>query len=216
MIVLCILFCGIAASVTLAIAFVYLAWWQALIASGITALAGLIFVVLAVRWAIRVVARQAMRAFEVKSRVLRGARLEVHDIQPLPLALPGSPQRWYELEVSVIPDPQQQGPIPHWNSRDLVFVPADVPPPTTTLRKRRRVVPVPEIRPNRIRLCAPNSLDGQIAGPGRLRIVAGFPPNVREVSLRYFYEQFGRISLVPHASAEPSEPPLEPATPVAG
>ena len=132
-------------------AFIYLKWWQALLAS----LATFIVMLYGMRWlalsTLKGMARMAGDLMEVKSRVLRGATIDLHSIKPVPPP-PGelegaaaSPdpeddrtpddvaedtqwvmnQNWYEIELTLFPDAKAAGLMEHWDLFDLRLVPRD-------------------------------------------------------------------------------------------
>ena len=87
-------------------AFVYLQWWQAILASAAT----LVMLVLAGKFVIRYfvgsLADIAKRMFEGKSRVLRNATADVHSVKPS--ALPQEVAEWIEHAEIPSTDPDEE------------------------------------------------------------------------------------------------------------
>lgn len=187
-------------------AFRYLDWWQALLVSAGTFLA----LVLAGRWLVRHAVRTTVTRFgeaatkgliDVKSRVLRGAAVDVHAVRPVRSG-ERPDLRWYEIEATIFPDPSQAGPMSHWDVGDLRLVPADVAPPTPFTRRESE-----EYEPRELVLVEDGKpvilVDGKVTGPRRLRFRVGVPHAVHDLQFRYYLEQFGPFRLAAHPALPP-------------
>ncbi|HET6575946.1 MAG TPA: hypothetical protein VFG68_20260 [Fimbriiglobus sp.] len=186
-------------------AFRYLDWWQALFVSAGTFL----LLVSAGRWLVRHAVRMTITRFgeeatkgliDVKSRVLRGATVDVHAVRPAHAG--DRPElRWYEIEATIFPDPSQTEPMSHWDVDDLRLVPASAVLPAPFASRED------EYEPHELVLVEDGKpvipVDGKVTGPRRLRFVVGVPSAVRDLQFRYFFEQFGPFRL----SANPALPP---------
>lgn len=199
-------------------AFVYLEWWQAILASGAT----FVLVVVGLKYLFRSVVgnlgEMAKGMFDEKSRVLRNAAVDVHAVRPTDppeeftrtaddpdadefdraeAAADLTNLRWYEVEATVFPDASQAGGMAHWDLDDLRLVAADTPPP--------RPFDDPDAdEPTDYGLYdlrviedgeAVTPEDAKPSGPRRLRFVVGLPASVREAKFQYYFEQFGQIRL---------------------
>ena len=116
-----LLLAGLFAYVTATVAaFVYLRWWQAILASAVT----LGLIVLSAQLLIKTVFRRlgamAAQADDVESDEFDRAEAAA-DLQNL---------RWYEVELTVFPDPAAGEPRDQWSPNALVLVPAGAKPPT--------------------------------------------------------------------------------------
>lgn len=178
-------------------AFVYLQWWQAILASTVT----FILCVLATQWMVKSTFRQftemAKEAMSGPTRVLRGATADVHSVKftdpPREAADTGDlqPPRWYLIEVTIFPDPQQAKPTDSWSVYTLSLVPSD---PRTSDEDTSGPVELYDMQllTNGV---AADPRDGIVTGPQRLRFVAGVPREVRAVQFAYGFERFGLIRL---------------------
>jgi hypothetical protein len=132
-------------------AFRYLEWWQAILASAATFILILFGAKLLIKSVIGNLGNLAKGLFETKSKVLRGATIQVHSVRPTePPAdavaaatgdgepgededegeKPADPRdlSWYEIETTIFPDQNEAGPMTHWDIDDLRLVPIDAPP----------------------------------------------------------------------------------------
>jgi hypothetical protein len=193
-------------------AFVYLKWWQAILASAAT----FVLMIWGTSFLIRTVVGgflgAAKQMFEVKSKVLRNAKVEVHavDLTDAPADWsdhefdedndPDDPPpdlNWYRIDATIIPDPASAGGMTHWDLSDLTLVEASafVPSGITEMTADEGdgfipsetvlVIDGAEVEP-----------DGpKLLGTQRLRMVVGLPESWREAKFRYYFESFGRIRL---------------------
>ena len=103
-----------------------LPWWGALL---FIAGEALLLVKLAPKLGNFVVSRLGMGLFEIKSKVLRGAQLQVHSCEPTepigpPVDAPGDePELCVRLEGTITPNPKHEGPMHLWDPWDLIVVP---------------------------------------------------------------------------------------------
>lgn len=173
-------------------AFVYLQWWQAILASVVT----FILCAQATQWMIKATFRQftemAKEVMSGPTRVLRGATADVHSVKltdpprEVTDAADLQPPRWYQIEVTIFPDPQQAKPTDSWNVHTLALVPSD--------ENASGPVELYEIQVLANGVAA-DPRDGSVTGPQRLRFVASLPRQVRAVQFAYGFERFGLIHL---------------------
>lgn len=207
-------------------AFVYLVWWQAILAS-----LGAFF---AISWLAKKLVLSSLKSMlrfandfvEVKSKVLRGATIDVHSVKPIappqreldavaepdldPKEQPTpeeiaediawvKDQNWYEIELTLFPDPKASGPMEHWDLYDLRLVPKHAKAIDLLTTSEMGDGAEDEVYFSDIQVidngvaCEPE--DGKFVGPARLRLTAGFPKNESEFKFRYYLEQFGLIRL---------------------
>ena len=203
-------------------AFVYLEWWQAILASAATFLLMIFGAKLLIRTAIGRVGEFAKEMFRTKSRALQGATVDVHHIHPTSapeeleqLADSDDPEddqfdraearaevdenNWYEVEVTIFPDPNSPGPMTHWDLDDLRLVPLDAPPPDPFGMGENE--PPDEFPLRDVELIengvASSPDESKLQGPQRLRFVVGVPKTLRAVKFQYYFEHFGMIRLTP-------------------
>lgn len=194
-------------------AFRYLEWWQAILASAAT-FGMLVFgAKLLIKSFLGNLGNMAKGLFEIKSKVLRGATVQVHSVRPtaVPADLvpeepgddadedeepPADPRdlAWYEVDATIFPAGDTGTPMTHWDLDDLRLVPFDAPAADLD-------DDVPEAEMHGLRVVAdgePAEPDGsKFLGPQRLHFTAGLPKGVRAAKFRYYFEDFGRIEL-PH------------------
>jgi len=203
--------------------FVYLVPWQAILASMTT----FIFLVIANKFIIKAMIRKTIGnvgnsfkgLFDVKSKVLRGATVDVHSVRPAAppaevLEQADDPDlseferaeaaadlqnlRWYEVEATIFPDPNQGGPMHGWDLADLAMVPWGTPEPKPFNDSQAEEEDL-NVQVNDLKVV----IKGEALQPGspkvqgiqRLRFTVGAPRHVRELTFRYYFEQFGRVRL---------------------
>ena len=178
-------------------AFVYLEWWQAILVSFGTFLLIVYAGKVMVRSAVARITNFATELFRVKSRVLKGATVDVHSVRsvPAPEQDDDEPElAWYEVEATIFPA-NAPGPMTHWDLDDLRLVPAN------TLDRIGLNSPddEQEIGFDRVWLIengeALEPQQSKFHGPQRLRFTTGLPKGVTAWKFRYYFEQFGRIEL---------------------
>ena len=184
-------------------AFVYLEWWQAILVSFATFMLLVYGAKLMVRSAVARIKNFASELFRVKSRVLRGATVDVHTLRPVPAPEEFEPEDdtqpvmldWFEIDATIFPAPNAAGPMNDWDIDDLRLVPIDEPDrePLESAEIEN------EIGFNRIAIVengvASEPDQSKLHGPQRLRLVAGLPRGIRVWKFRYYFEQFGRVEL---------------------
>jgi hypothetical protein len=206
-------------------AFRYLEWWQAIIASAITFFLMVFGAKMLIKSFLGNLGNLAKGLFETKSKVLRGATIQVHSVSPTEVpaeALPSEEDEeeetdpddedeegekptdprdlsWYQIETTIFPDQNAAGPMTHWDIDDLRLVPSDAPP--MSMDDDDNEGDRPEFDLLEVRVVTdgqPQEPDGsKFLGPQRLRFKSGFPKGVREVKFQYYFENFGVIPLTP-------------------
>jgi hypothetical protein len=218
-------------------AFVYLPWWAAVLTSALTFVSLVAGGKMLGRWWVRSLVGRAgdvaQGMFDVKSRVLRGATVDVHSVRPADpprelvewartvheegdaderadAAAQVEDRAWYQFEVTIFPDPAAAGPMGHWDLDDLRVVPAGARP-----RKifdadgddgsgEESELHEPRVIQDGV---AVEPVDAKFTGPQRLRFVAGLPKGVKEAQFRYYFEDFGAIRI---PQALPGRGPVTP------
>jgi hypothetical protein len=205
-------------------AFVYLPWWAAVPTSALTFIGLVLGGKLLGRWWIRSLMNRAgdmaQGVFDVKSRVLRGATVDVHAVRPAdpPRELVEwvrsvheegdaderaearaqvEDRAWYQFEVTIFPDPTAAGPMESWDLDDLRVVPAGSEPRKPFDTDDDGSDEESELHDARViengEAAEPDG--AKFHGPRRLRFVAGVPKGAKEAQLRYYFEQFGSIRI---------------------
>ncbi len=203
---------GAFVAVTVA-AFVNLEWWQAILAS--MSFLAMMFLggKYLLRTAIRSWGEQLTRMTTGQSLVLRNATIQVHKVQRSdpPRELTDEDEfddddpdtqrerneevlgkTWYKIEMTVFPNPDIEESVNPWSPETLVFVPWDSEPPTNMLTD---FASEDVIHPDRIKRISDSKDDEETKGPQRLLFLIGAPNELRDLAVRYFTEQFGRIRL---------------------
>jgi hypothetical protein len=207
-------------------AFVYLPWWAAVPVSALTFVSLVVGGKMLGKWWLRSLVGRAgdvaQGMFDVKSRVLRGATVDVHAVRPAdpPRELVEwarsaheegdvneradaiaqvEDRSWYQFEVTIFPDPGAAGQMAHWDLDDLRLVPAGVAPPRMfdagggdEADDGESELHDPRVIQDGV---AAEPVDAKFQGPQRLRFVAGVPKGVKEAQFRYYFEQFGSIRI---------------------
>jgi len=211
--------------------FVYLDWWQAILAS----LGTFLLLIFVAKQVIRSTFRNLRKAAEGmltrKSAPLRGATVEVHAVRPAAMpeevrdevrqvidaddlddeareALPDyANYQWCEVEATVFPQAGDTPTFAQWNVEGLVLVPIDAPK-LDFLGSDDADAPQFDLRG--VRLVADGTAtepDGEgLAGPQRLRFTVGVPRGTRLLKFQYFFEQFGRVELPSTLGLPPAKP----------
>jgi hypothetical protein len=103
--------------------------------------------------------------------------------------------KWYTFDVTITPDRVQHSEFGHWDIDDLVLVPFDAVF-AEGLEDLDRADEFALINTRIVESGRDTEFDeAKVAGPRRLRFVAGIDENVRTVKFRYYFEGFGRIPL---------------------
>lgn len=204
-------------------AFVYLEWWQAILVSGFTFLFLIAVARVLVQMAVGKVGNMAKALFDTKSRVLRGASVQVHAVRPstppaevlqagnaLP---PGEDDEeearaavdaavaaarnlhWFEVEATIFPATPRPSPMTHWDIDDLRLVPLGAKPIAWT--DNTADDDENEFGLHEILIVADgravSPADSKFEGPQRLRFRVGVPPGLRAAKFQYYFEQFGEV-----------------------
>lgn len=195
-------------------AFVYLQWWQAILA--IVAFLAVIFLggKFLLRTAISAWGEQIAKMTAGQSVVLRNATVQVHKVQradpprelteedefddsdPESLAERNEEvlgKTWYKIEMTVFPNPDIEESVNPWSPESLAFVAWDRDPPKNLLTE---AMDDAILHPDRMKRMTEGSEDAdELKGPQRMLFLVGVPNEVRDLAVRYFTEQFGRIKL---------------------
>ena len=167
----------------------------------------------------RRVERFADAVVEGKSRVLRGASVEVHGVEPLPIGvldvLRGGatdevegPTRLVLADLTVTPIPRVRAPFAAWDPSELLVV-APSPPGTRRALADEQALGCVE----RVEIFRDDAFheddEGRITGTQRLRLTLRCHADAKRVALRYWLESLGELELpAPVAVAAPDETPV--------
>jgi hypothetical protein len=201
-------------------AFYYLEWWQAILASGVMFLLIVFSAKLLIQTAIGRFGEKFKEMMDAQSRVLRGATVDVHAVRPTApprelLEAADDPDadeydraeaaadlqnlRWYEIELTVFPDPAAAGPVKYWDLYQLQLVPGNAPPPGPMGAYGDDEDDPREVTVHGVQKVedgeAVDVEDGNVTGPQRLRLTAGVPRGVKGLKFQYQFEQFGEVRL---------------------
>ena len=192
----------------------YLPWW------GIAL--GLVGVYLAVRFGLKFVVLRMLRSlflipFKAKGAVLRGARAEVHSIEPAEPpadrvaedevtvgdADPAGgatqvlvPREYYLVDVTITPR-SAPGPFVLWEPGELLLIRADARVGLNDLDEGSRAEDVQVVEGDR----SGDGGDGKYHGPLRVKFLFGVRPGEsRDYKFRYYFEAFGAV-ILPDAAA---------------
>lgn len=194
-------------------AFVYLEWWQAILA--IAAVLAILFVggKFLLKTAIAAWGEQLTKMTAGQSLVLRNATIQVHKVQRAdpprelteedefddddPEALAERNEEvlgktWYKIEMTVFPNPDIEESVNPWMPESLVFVPFDREPPKNMLAD---AIDDALILPDRLKVITDVPAEDERSGPQRVLFLVGVANEVHDLAVRYFSEQFGRIRL---------------------
>ena len=152
-------------------AFVYLKWWQALIASAVSLALVVVAAQVLIRTVIGRLGAMARTVMEQHARALKGATVDVHSVRavvpPADLAVPADDLadeddsagretlRWVQVELTIFPDPATTDPTDTWHPDALTLVSATAKPPSLLAARRRRV------RPARVDRAGERRADGE-------------------------------------------------------
>ena len=211
-------------------AFVYLDWWQAILASLGTFLSLVFIAKQVIRSTFRNLRKVAEGMFTQKSASLRGATVEVHAVLAAPMpdevraevrealdAADGDDEsgdtpdyenyQWCEVEATVFPQAGSATTFARWDIDSLVLVPIDAPKLEFLSSDDAEA---PQFDLLNVRLVADGTAtepDGEsLIGPQRLRFVVGVPRGTRLLKFQYFLEQFGRVELPSTLGLPPAKP----------
>ncbi len=211
-------------------AFVYLDWWQAILAS----LGTFLFLVFVAKQVIRSTFRNLRKVaegmFTRKSATLRGATVEVHAVRPASMPKQARDEleqfidtndadrergatpdygnyQWCEVEATVFPPAGDTATFAAWDVASLVLVPIDAPKLEFLGGDDSET---PQFDLLDVRVVADGSASQPVgegfAGPQRLRFTVGVPRGTRLLKFQYFFEQFGRVELPSTLGLPPAKP----------
>jgi hypothetical protein len=201
-----------------ALAFIYLQWWQAILASA-TFLAVLFFGgKLLLRTAIVAWGEQLTKMTAGQAVVLRNASLQVHKVErtdpPRELTEdddefddedPDSRREreeellgktWYKIELTIFPNPDIEESTNPWSPHDIQFADFDSEPPRNLMTNFDEHEEDSWV-PYKLKVLTDQTDDSEEehSGPMRFLALVGLPNELRAVAIRYYTEQFGRIKL---------------------
>ena len=148
----------------------------------------------------RLVKRLFMMPFKAKGAVLRGARAQVHSIQPAERPQPGEDEEadeadhrrsFFLLEATITPAAGPKSGFSLWEPGELRLVPPGYEPEGDEPSEACKVAAL-ELQQ-----------DGQwqrdegmkFGGPQRLRMTVGVEPNVSRLQFQYYFETFGSVNV---------------------
>ena len=205
-------------------AFVYLEWWQALLVSAMTFLLIVLGARFLVHRTIGNMMNLAKGLFDGKSGVLRNSTADIHTVKPTEIPqsvrewaakvsdrgnekdFDGEDRadaqallhdsHWVEIEATIFPDANQATEMQLWDVDDLRLVPFDAPESAfgnqdNDANAEFELHDLVVVRDGE----AIQSDDSKLQGPQRVRFKVGVPRDVRELKFKYYFEQFGHITL---------------------
>ncbi len=203
-------------------AFVYLEWWQALLASATTFLLLVIWTKFYITRSLGNLKNLAKGLFDGKSSVLRNSTADIHTVKPteIPTSVRewaakvndrGNEEdfddddradaeallydcQWVEIEATIFPDASQAKEMQLWDVDDLRLVPFDAPKSSFGNQDDDAEFELHDLVVMRDGE-AVQSDDSKFQGPQRVRFKVGVPRDVRELKFKYYFEQFGHIKL---------------------
>jgi hypothetical protein len=184
----------------IAIAVKYLPWWALL-------LGGLLLIVVGKFVIKRLFFKLLLKPFQLKGAVLKGATAEIHSVTPTTAAPSedaepdATPRSWYALEVTITPGPSNT-PFGAWEPGELRLVLPESKLDTS-----------PDSPSDNDDSCTIKAIgvqqDGSFQadegmkypGPQRLRLVIAVKPGISRLKFRYYFEEFGSVTLPASALA---------------
>jgi hypothetical protein len=195
----------------------YLPWWALIILLGGGGLG--------LQWAVKYGLKQAfLLPFKVKGQVLKGATVQVHNVQPTPMPTvkqttdshPGAVAdqraryhqlKWYTVDVSIAPQPTASAvPFPAWEPSDLVLV---VPGKKVKSLESLADEEVSTIHDYEIYQTNRFQSDGEgkHLGSQRLKFIVGIEPEISTLQFRYYLELFGQVEFPDRRATHPQLKP---------
>ena len=178
---------GLAAYILVTVmAFAYLPWWQAVLASaGFFVVEVLIGRYLVKRF-FRRIATLAQGAFDVYGKVMQGAAVDVHHVRapgdgatPMLLAAGESASNTYHVEFTLFPPDSSAD----WEPSNLVFTPDGKPDDEADDAEVRELEVID------------GDADGTVTGARRIQAVLEVPAGVTKLTIRYGLADVGMIDL---------------------
>ena len=204
---------GAFVAVTVA-AFVHLQWWQAILASATFLAVLFLGGKFLLRTAIKAWGEQLTKLTAGQSVVLRNATVQVHKVQRTepPRELTEEDEfdddgpdaqaerneevqgkTWYKIEMTVFPNPDIEESVNPWSPESLVFVPYDSEPPSNLMTD---MMDDDVLHPDKMKRVTEGANEGdEPTGPQRVLVLLGVPNETKDLAVRYFTEQFGRVKL---------------------
>jgi hypothetical protein len=208
-------------------AFRYLEWGQALLICFGMIAAFFFGLKLIIKSFMNNLGRTLLAGFDIKSRVLRGAGVEVHSVHAVPRppakfidqegnedededededdddeeepAPDADRLAYYRIDFTLRPLDENAGPMQHWDLDDLCVV--DVAAPPLSLDPNQSGDPGVGYHLADIQIFEAGKFQdddqGKHVGTQRVSTVIAVPPELRELKFRYYTEQFGRVTLPP-------------------
>lgn len=166
-----------------------LPWWAILGLLGALVVAGVLF-------GKKLLGALFTLPFRAKGRVLHGARAEVHSVTAAaaPVRPDGPiPLSWYTVEATITPaEAAGDGSFKLWEPGELVFVrPDSKPGPPKDDEEDWGSEQLEILQDGGFR----EDEGDKLAGPQRLRLLVGLPPDVKRARFRYYFEVFGEVNL---------------------
>jgi hypothetical protein len=198
--------------ILLILAIKYLPWWALILL--------LVGGGLLLQWGVKFGLQYVMLLpFKAKGQVLKGATVQVHNIQPtnMPTLRQDDTDlaefaakrsryhqlKWYSLDVSIAPtQPESAVPFSAWDPRDLLLV-----APGKKVRRLENLADADacEIHGYEIYQADRFQFDqvNQHLGSQRLKLLVGVEPGTQQLQFRYYLELFGTIDFPTATVSQP-------------
>jgi hypothetical protein len=216
-------------------AFVYLEWWQAILASAAVFILLIIGAKVLIQSAFGNLKKMAQGMMDEKSKTLRNASIEVHSVKTVKMpseieeemrqVIDGNnpdgdeddeeeepPQQdyanfhWVEVELTLFTDADEQGKISGWDVSDLRIVPIDAKPIEFMSMDDEESAEFDLYEIHIVKESVASVWQGDtLHGPQRIRFTTGVPRGTRLVKMQYYFEHFGRIELPPSIGLPPAK-----------
>jgi hypothetical protein len=180
----------------------YLPWWALIMV--------IVGGALAAKWGVQYGMKQLLLLpFKAKGQVLKGANLQVHNVQPI--AMPTLVRnadthegefadtraryhqlKWYSVDVSILPTPQDKAAFPAWEPGEMVLV-----PPGQKIIDLESLGKVEAATIHDYQIFQDDRFtidhDGKHLGSQRVKFTVGVQPEHQILQFRYYLELFGQI-----------------------
>jgi hypothetical protein len=202
--------------ITAIAAFYFLEWWQATVLLIGIIIASSVVAKYLLRSAIYFWGEKLTSMVDRQGKVLQNASVQFHTVNPAEppremtdhdeeyedideetardLRQAAITKDWYKIEMTIFPNPDVEEHTQPWSPEALTFVPYESSPPKNLLRVDEEYLEN-IIHFEKLKVLSDKPHDEGITGPQRLRVLVGFPKDMRDFALRYFNEQFGRLRL---------------------
>lgn len=196
----------------------YLPWWALIIL--------LVGGGIAIQWGVKFGLKQAfLLPFKAKGKVLKGANVQVHNVQPtnMPTVRQSTEMdeadfaerraryhqlKWYTVDVSILPtQTATETPFPAWEPSALLLV---SPGSKVTSLETLADNTVSEIHDYQIYQtnCFQPDIAGKHLGSQRIKLLVGIQPDTKTLQFRYYLELFGQVEFpdrtTHHAQLKPA------------